>query len=781
MESLNIYIISTFIGAVIYLTLAFFVYFRSAQKTEEVKRFIAFCFVYSIYTAALMLQFIMFNRYSGTVYPPRKVLYFIHISTITGGFLPLIYADFMLSIAKRRPRWYWIFYLVEALIIPFLIRHERSSRLFACETHYYPEPLKAAFPIILFIFAIITWSVISLKLARRDVESPVQRKMLRDLFFGSFFAVPAVVTDILFMVQNKGIFPFSVPIVVGYAIYFSYAIVKYRFLGIRLAIRRGIIYIVLTVFLTAFFLIAGWVLLYFASGMVSIPLIILVAFFAAVVLYPVRERLEVFVDRILFRRGYQYDRSLEQFERDVLSEIKPEMLVEKWINWLEEYLKIEHVNVFLPETHINGEKQNFTVVRESERDKYEPISEDSLLIRCLSEKQDTIFRADLPILPRFQKLYKDLDKEFQNISAEVCVPLVLADRLLFSIDLKFQSDLDNGNISEPLRQKFEKNEVSLSHNAKILIQEKDREWLITDENNLNTYTIRRRTDEVGIYTGKKLSGIIVCGNKKRGKFEEEDRRLLNSAAVRIALAIERIQLIIDLESAERFKWDLVQQLSHDLKSPLTPIKIIVNALGRKIDGDAEDQRAISTVMGEVERLQSIISHLDFIAEMNAESNYLPTKQELFDLGSLMTEVVNLFEWQAKESGITLSCQIPSDIEAVHGDAERIKRALINLINNSIKYTLHGGKVDVTAVQTNGTVTVSVTDNGIGIPESDISLIFKPFYRSDNAQTMGKGGIGLGMTIVKRIIDEHGGKIDIQSKLDIGTSIHLTIPCEPKDV
>ncbi len=761
-----IYTVSTFVGSIAYLVLALSAYLRVSRRTSEFRFFLLLCVGWSVYNMALVPQFAMV--YWG-VASRELVLICMNISNTVGGFLFIVYVDFLLTFANRRPRWYWGVYGIHAITTPIFIRHEWASELLLGKAHYYPPPARIAPFVAVFFVAIVTWGLVSLRLSRHDTDSPIRRKMLRFTFWASFLVLPAAFSDMAFMLRNKGIFPFTTLVGLGYAIYFSYAIIKYRFLGTQVAVRKSIIYIVLTALITMFFFVAAAM-----NPLDSIPLVVLLALVAAIVFYFIRERLEVFIDRVMFKKSYQYQLSLEQLEQDIMNEVDPGSFVLKLASWLEDSLKLKHVDVFLLETQIGREEQCFTTVGSDEKVVAKRISGDSLLVKCLREEGETIFRADLPVLPQFRNVYRDLDREFQTLSAEVCVPLV-TDRLLFGIDPIFQKELNTNSISEELQQELESNGIILSRSVSCLTKERHRKWLISDKNNIQTYIVRKEEDKLNVYTGSKLSGIIVCGSRRSGRFEEEDRRLLSIAAYNIAFAVERAQLILELKSANQFKWDLVRWLSHDLNTPLTPIKMIVSALKKKVGDNEEDQQAISVVMGEIARLQSLINSLDFIADLDVVSNRSHMKHEPMHLGKLIGEVVTLFESQAKENGIVLSCEIPSDIGLLRGDTNRMKQVWVNLISNSIKYNRPGGKVKIAAIQSDGNVVASIVDTGIGISETEGASIFEPFYRGDKAQAMGKGGVGLGLAIVKRIVEEHGGMLQVESELDIGTSISITIP------
>jgi two-component system phosphate regulon sensor histidine kinase PhoR len=229
--------------------------------------------------------------------------------------------------------------------------------------------------------------------------------------------------------------------------------------------------------------------------------------------------------------------------------------------------------------------------------------------------------------------------------------------------------------------------------------------------------------------------------------------------------------ITELRRLERVRRDFVANVSHELRTPLASIRAMAETLqdGALQDEDVSD-RFLGTIVNEAQRLTRISE--DLLVLSNAESR-APERSE-FLLSDLLEQVVNRFLPQAGKAGIELTSQIPPGLKVL-ANHDQIEQVVVNLVDNGIKYTPAGGRVEVRASRTNGTVSVDVADNGIGIDPKDAARIFERFYRVDKARSRQSGGTGLGLSIVKHIVESHGGGVTLQSQYGQGSVFTFTLP------
>jgi len=226
----------------------------------------------------------------------------------------------------------------------------------------------------------------------------------------------------------------------------------------------------------------------------------------------------------------------------------------------------------------------------------------------------------------------------------------------------------------------------------------------------------------------------------------------------------------------------VADASHELRTPIAGIKLHAEAL---LQGGIEDKevamRFLQEIDKESERLARLSNQLLNLARIDEANQTLQAR--LLDFNALSREVVSRFRLQAERAACLLELHQPAEPLPLCGDAEMLDRALSNLIDNALKYTLPGGKVMVRVSQTQDDgipnppplVKVEVIDTGRGIPTEDLPHVFKRFYRVDKSRTRSKGGSGLGLSIAKAVIDAHGGEIGVESSVGRGSCFWFTLP------
>jgi signal transduction histidine kinase len=230
-------------------------------------------------------------------------------------------------------------------------------------------------------------------------------------------------------------------------------------------------------------------------------------------------------------------------------------------------------------------------------------------------------------------------------------------------------------------------------------------------------------------------------------------------------------MVGDLERAEKLRQNMVADIAHELRTPLSNIQGYLEALR---DGVIKpDAKTIRSLHEEASLLSQLVNDLQ---ELNlAEAGELKLARQTEDIGDLVRQAVAAVEAQAKAKGLLLAVDLPDKLPLVNIDGRRIGEVLRNLLENALAHTGQGGSITVTGKQMDNWVEVSVTDTGEGIPAKELPNIFERFYRVDKSRTRATGGSGLGLTIVKRLVEAHGGQIEVQSKLGKGSRFAFTIP------
>jgi signal transduction histidine kinase len=230
-----------------------------------------------------------------------------------------------------------------------------------------------------------------------------------------------------------------------------------------------------------------------------------------------------------------------------------------------------------------------------------------------------------------------------------------------------------------------------------------------------------------------------------------------------------------LEAAEQIKTDFLANVSYQLRTPLNAIMGFSEILGNQYFGPLNDrQKEYST--GIYDSGQRLISLIDDILDLSTiEAGYLELKKEPVAVRPMLESLYDLsIEWARKRKlDVKLSC--PENIGEISADQTRIKQALMNLIRNAINFTPEGGKINISAEKKGDGIEISIKDTGVGISSDDLRRIFEPFVRTPiNRGGTANSGAGLGLALVKNIIELHGGSIDIESEESVGTTVTVLL-------
>lgn len=237
-----------------------------------------------------------------------------------------------------------------------------------------------------------------------------------------------------------------------------------------------------------------------------------------------------------------------------------------------------------------------------------------------------------------------------------------------------------------------------------------------------------------------------------------------------------------LKIREEYRKDFLGNISHELKTPLFTVQgYILTLLDGALEDKAVRKKYLQRAQKGVERLIYIIKDLDLITKL--EVGDLNLELSDFDIIELIQSVFDLLEIKAGKKNISLTFDMNYEAPVyVRADRDKIQQVLSNLIVNSIKYGHHDGTTEVSVENLiRNKVIIRITDNGEGIPEEHIPRLFERFYRVDKSGSRKEGGSGLGLSIVKHIIEAHGEKIYVESVVDVGSEFSFTLEkAKPKN-
>ena len=277
----------------------------------------------------------------------------------------------------------------------------------------------------------------------------------------------------------------------------------------------------------------------------------------------------------------------------------------------------------------------------------------------------------------------------------------------------------------------------------------------------------------------KVIGVLEALNKTGdGIVTQDDMHTLSTLAAHAAIAIENARLVTDIQKAyeelselDRLKSDFVAIVSHELQTPLTVILGYASFLKEEATGAASEQ--LDAVMRSALRLRSLID--DVINLRHIETGEAELELEHLSLNELVTAIMTEFASLAEARKQSVSIELASQPPMVEADRQKLHLVLANLLSNAIKFTPEGGRIQVEVETRGNEVWVSVRDTGIGIPPRKQERIFDRFYQVEPSLTRRFGGMGLGLSIAKGMVELHGGRIWVESVEGMGSSFTFALP------
>ena len=283
--------------------------------------------------------------------------------------------------------------------------------------------------------------------------------------------------------------------------------------------------------------------------------------------------------------------------------------------------------------------------------------------------------------------------------------------------------------------------------------------------------IRYKERTVGLLHLRSNRDTTSCSNNVK---------LASWLADHAAVAIENARLYKELRQANQAKSEFVSVVSHELRTPMTSIRGYAEMLEKGMVGSLSSQQMdfIRTIRRNAERMQVLVSDLQDVSRL--ETGQLRLEVESTSLADAVDSALQATQAQIEARSQQLTVELPDDLPPVRADRARLGQILINLLSNAYKYTPSGGQVVLRAWREDGTVYCAVSDTGIGISPQDQESLFKKFFRSEDPAIRETTGTGLGLWIVKGLVELQGGKIKLESELGKGTTVTFTVPVASKE-
>ena len=283
----------------------------------------------------------------------------------------------------------------------------------------------------------------------------------------------------------------------------------------------------------------------------------------------------------------------------------------------------------------------------------------------------------------------------------------------------------------------------------------------------------------------RVMGGLTVWRKQPGGFTAEVVHLLQTFAAQSSLAIQNARLFREiadksrqLEAASRHKSEFLANMSHELRTPLNAILGFSEVLAERMFGEVNEKQAeyLQDILSSGRHLLSLIN--DILDLSKVEAGRLELELGRFHLPTALDNALTLVRERATRHGITLTHTVDPRLGDIVADERKVKQILLNLLSNAVKFTPEGGRVRVTAALVEDVITIEVSDTGIGIAPEDQAAIFEEFRQVGRDDARKQEGTGLGLTLAKKFVELHGGRIWVRSQVGLGSTFSFTLSARP---
>jgi signal transduction histidine kinase len=290
---------------------------------------------------------------------------------------------------------------------------------------------------------------------------------------------------------------------------------------------------------------------------------------------------------------------------------------------------------------------------------------------------------------------------------------------------------------------------------------------------------------VPLLSEDEVVGALVVNRRTPGEFEPRVVDVLRTFGTQSALAIQNARLFREiedksrqLEAANRHKDEFLASMSHELRTPLNAVIGFSEVLIERMFGDVNEKQEeyLHDILASGRHLLSLINDILDLAKI--EAGRMELELEDFDVAQAIDNAVVLVRERATRKGLTLDTRLDHHLGSLRGDQRKVKQVLLNLLSNAVKFTPEGGRIEVRAQRLDGHVEVAVTDTGIGIAPEDLEAVFEEFRQVGTDYAKKHEGTGLGLTLSRKFVELHGGRIWVKSQPGQGSTFAFTLPGGP---
>ncbi|EOD01113.1 sensor histidine kinase [Caldisalinibacter kiritimatiensis] len=231
-------------------------------------------------------------------------------------------------------------------------------------------------------------------------------------------------------------------------------------------------------------------------------------------------------------------------------------------------------------------------------------------------------------------------------------------------------------------------------------------------------------------------------------------------------------MAVQLGQIEKLRKEFIANISHELKTPISLIKAYAELVMDVDDNEKDRKEHLNVIIDESNRLNRMVEDILYLSKM--EANYSNPYLSKFPIINVIEDVIQKLSFFADKKNISINIDIDNQSTEIYADKEKIHQVFFNLINNAIRHSFENGQVTIKVYNINNIVKVEISDNGKGIPEEDLPYIWDRFYKADKSRKRNDSGTGLGMSIVKNILEIHNFNYGIKSKINQGTTVWFEI-------